>query len=121
MAFIHYLGFGQQGCYVDVVLICKLSSDGTSKCIFLDLHELCSPSTYLTILFFVDPATRELYAECTRLEREIFQYKSRNQIIKNLLCKLAESYENSKAHVLHIWGRFKELRSMIREVIDSDV
>lgn len=72
-------------------------------------------------IHFTDPATRELYAECTRLEREIFQYKSRNQIIKNLLCKLAESYENSKAHVLHIWGRFKELRSMIKEVIDSDV
>lgn len=66
-------------------------------------------------------ATRDLYAECTRLEREIFQYKSRNQTIKNLLCKMAESYENSKAHVLHIWGRFKELRAMIKEVIESDV
>jgi len=42
-------------------------------------------------------------------------------MMKNLLCKLAESYENSKAHVLHIWGRFKELKLMIKEVIDSDV
>ncbi|XP_067930451.1 uncharacterized protein [Watersipora subatra] len=66
-------------------------------------------------------ATRDLYAECTRLEREIYQYKIRNQTIKNLISKLAESYENSKAHVLHIWGRFKELRDMIKEVIDSDV
>ena len=121
MAFIHYLGFGQQGCYVDVVLICKLASDSTSECIFLNLHEPLLTLNLSCDFVFVDSATRELYAECTRLEREIFQYKSRNQIIKNLLCKLAESYENSKAHVLHIWGRFKELRSMIREVIDSDV
>lgn len=72
-------------------------------------------------LYSTDLATRELYDECTRLEREIFQYKSRNQAIKNLLCKLAESYDSSKAHVLHVWGRFKELRAMIKEVIDSDV
>lgn len=74
-----------------------------------------------TDAFDVDEATRELYAECTRLEREVFQYKARNQQTKNLLCKLATDYTNSKGHALHIWGRYKELRHMIKEVINADV
>ena len=87
------------------------------------VYTLCIYTVLTAYVLFVlaDTATRELYEECTRLEREILQYKSRNQQIKNLMCKLAEAYENSKAHVLHVWGRFKELRAMIREVIDSDV
>lgn len=70
---------------------------------------------------FVDEATKELYNECTRLEREIFQYKSRNQKMKNLLCKLSIDYENAKGHALHLWGRYKELKQMIVEVINSDI
>ena len=68
-----------------------------------------------------DEATKELYNECTRLEREIFQYKSRNQQIKNLLCKLASDYDSAKEHAMHIWGRYKELKQMIMDVIKADV
>ncbi|KAF6039874.1 hypothetical protein EB796_001817 [Bugula neritina] len=48
-------------------------------------------------------------------------YKSRNQKMKNLLCKLSIDYENAKGHALHLWGRYKELKQMIVEVINSDI
>lgn len=41
--------------------------------------------------------------------------------MKNLLCKLAIDYDSAKEHAMHIWGRYKEIKRMILDVINADV
>lgn len=75
----------------------------------------------MRIRSYSSSTTRDLFSEGQRLEKEIMHYKTKNQQMRNMLLKMASDYDTSKAHVLHIYGRYKELRVMIKEVIDADI